>query len=301
MDAERWQRIEQLYHEAEERPEAERAEYLERECGGDVELRREVLSLLGQESRSYLERPAMAAAARQLAAGARVELMGRRLGRYEIRARIGAGGMGEVYLALDTKLKREVALKLLPAVWVADAERKRRFEKEAHAASALNHPNIVTTFDMDQTEGVDFIAMEYVPGRTLDRLIPKGGLAVKEVLRYGIEITGALTAAHAAGIVHRDLKPSNLMVTDGGRVKVLDFGIAKMRSEPMDEAVADEIAALAGFDSRAMLGARTLRTAAGVVMGTVDYMSPEQVRGRGVDARTDLFSLGVVLYEMATG
>ncbi len=196
--------------------------------------------------------------------------------------------MGEVYRARDTRLKREVALKVLPPKWMADAERKRRFEREARAASALNHPNIVTIYDIDQVDGVSFIAMEYVAGKTLDQVIPKRGLPVQEALKYAIEIAGALAAAHDAGIVHRDIKPSNLMVSATGQVKVLDFGLAKL-TEP----------APAGADSPT--SSLKPETEEGAIVGTVSYMSPEQAQGKAVDARSDIFSFGSVLYEMLTG
>ena len=287
---ERWQRIEQLYHSALGRAPGERAAYLAAECAGDEELRREVESLIsnGQEGGAFLERPALEVAAERYVSGVTADLTGRKLGRYEVVSRLGAGGMGEVYRAHDTRLKREVALKVLPREWMADAERKRRFEPEARAASALDHPNIVTIHDIDQVDGVDFIAMEYVPGKTLDQVIPRRDLRLKETLQYAIEIAGALAAAHSAGIVHRDVKPSNLMVTGTGQVKVLDFGLAKL-VEP----------AMAGEEGAA--STLPVRTEEGAVVGTVSYMSPEQAQGKPIDARSDIFSFGSVLYEMVTG
>ena len=217
-----------------------------------------------------------------------IDLTGRTLGRYEILAKLGAGGMGEVYRARDTRLKREVALKVLPSKWTRDIDRKRRFEQEARAASALNHSNIVTIYDIDEIEGVNVIAMEYVTGKALDHLIPRQGLPLQHALKYGIEIAAALAAAHAAGIVHRDLKPSNVMVSDTGQVKVLDFGLAKLTEQ-----------VTAGEDEPTV----TLRpeTEEGAIIGTVSYMSPEQAEGKPVDARSDIFSFGSMLYEMVTG
>jgi eukaryotic-like serine/threonine-protein kinase len=219
---------------------------------------------------------------------AKIDITGRTLGRYEILARLGAGGMGEVYRARDTRLKRDVALKVLPEKWMADAERKLRFEQEAHAASALNHPNIVTIHDIDQVEGVSLIAMEYVQGKTLDQLIPRHGLPLQEALKYAVETAGALTAAHSAGIIHRDIKPSNVMVTSTGQVKVLDFGLAKL---------AEQVAT--GEDAPTV----TVKpvTEEGRIVGTVSYMSPEQAQGKPVDARSDIFSFGSMLQEMVTG
>ena len=192
-------------------------------------MQREIESLINDGRQgAFLERPAIEVAAEHHVSAVASDLAGRTLGRYEIVSQLGAGGMGEVYRARDTRLKREVALKVLPPKWMADAERKRRFEQEARAASALNHPNIVTIHEIDQVDGVNFIAMEYVAGKTLDQVIPKQGLPVQEALKYAIEIAGALAAAHGAGIVHRDIKPSNVMVTGTGQVKVLDFGLAKL-------------------------------------------------------------------------
>ena len=194
--------------------------------------------------------------------------------------------MGVVYRALDTHLNRTVAIKVLPQDRVVDPDRKRRFLKEAQAASALNHPNIITVHDIRSDGGVDFIVMEYAEGRTLEDIIPAGGLGVTEALRYGVQIADALWRAHEAGIVHRDLKPSNVMVTGDGRVKVLDFGLAKLL-EPEEDA-----------ESRTRTSPLT---GVGTVVGTAAYMSPEQAEGRQIDARSDIFSFGVLLYEMVTG
>jgi serine/threonine protein kinase len=212
-------------------------------------------------------------------------VIGKTLGHYRIEAKLGAGGMGEVYRARDTHLDRPVAVKVLPADAVRDPDRKRRFVQEAKAASALNHPNIITIYDIDQSDGVDYIAMEYVAGRTLEK---RGDIGLGELLGWAIQIADALAAAHRAGIVHRDLKPSNLMVTPEGLVKVLDFGLAKLTAlEPAD-------------DLGATLDAPA-RTEEGTVLGTAAYMSPEQAEGKRVDARSDIFSLGAVLYELVTG
>ena len=218
-------------------------------------------------------------------------MIGQRLLHYEIVEKLGEGGMGVVYKARDTHLDRFVAIKVLPPEKVADPERKRRFVQEAKAASALNHPNIVTVHDISSDAGHDFITMEYVAGKTLDRLIGHKGLGLKETLDYAIQATGALTKAHSAGIVHRDLKPSNIMVTGDGLVKVLDFGLAKL-TETVAPASAGEFEAT-----------RTVKpyTEEGTVVGTAAYMSPEQAEGKTVDARSDIFSFGAVLYEMLTG
>jgi len=214
-------------------------------------------------------------------------LIGRTIGHYEVVEKLGEGGMGAVYKARDTHLGRSVAIKVLPGGSVANPERKRRFTLEAKAASALNHPNIVTIYDIDETEGVDFIVMEHVAGQTLDELIPPGGMEPALAIKFGAEIADALAAAHNAGIVHRDLKPSNIMVNEQGRVKVLDFGLAKL------------IEPLSG-ESHATRTAAT-ETRAGVILGTVAYMAPEQAEGKALDQRADVFSFGVVLYEMLAG
>jgi serine/threonine protein kinase/tetratricopeptide (TPR) repeat protein len=213
---------------------------------------------------------------------------GDRLGPYEILAWLGAGGMGEVFRARDTRLGRTVALKILPRDRMLDPERRGRFLQEARAASALSHPNIVVLHDIDNDQGVDFLVMEYVDGTPLDKLIPPRGLPVADVVRYGAQIAAALAAAHAAGVVHRDIKPANAIVTSGGVLKVLDFGLAKL---------AQPASGTPGLETRTIPSL----TRDGVVMGTVPYMSPEQVRGEIVDHRSDIFSLGCVIYQMASG
>jgi Tol biopolymer transport system component len=215
---------------------------------------------------------------------------GARLGPYEVVAPLGSGGMGEVYRARDTRLGRGVAIKVLPAERMADEHRRARFVQEARAASALNHPHIVTIYDIASAEGTDFIVMELVPGKTLDALIPRHGMRLGEVLPIAIPLADALAAAHGAGIVHRDLKPANVMVTPEGVVKVLDFGLAKL-TQAEESAREDDTT----------LDAREKLSRAGTVAGTPAYMSPEQASGGTVDGRSDVFSFGAVLYEMVTG
>ena len=210
---------------------------------------------------------------------------GKRLGQYEIVGSLGKGGMGEVYRASDTKLGRDIAIKVLPAEMARDPQRLARFQREARAVAALNHPHIVTIHTVEEADGVHFLTMELVEGHTLDRLIPEGGLPVERIIEIAGALADALSAAHEKGIMHRDLKPANVMVTNDGRVKVLDFGLAK------------ETRAEANENTRSLAG----HTQEGVVMGTPAYMSPEQVVGRALDHRTDIFSLGVMLHEMATG
>ena len=215
---------------------------------------------------------------------------GTKLGRYEIRSQLGAGGMGEVYLAQDTKLDRKVALKILPADVAAHPDRMKRFVREAKAASALNHPNIITIHEIDETDSINFIATEFIDGDTLRQRMRNAPLKLGEVLDVSIQIASALAAAHGAGIVHRDIKPENIMLRQDGIVKVLDFGLAKLTERLPPESV----------DSEAPTRA-AIKTKPGVIMGTAIYMSPEQARGLQVDARTDIFSLGVVVYEMVAG
>src|SRR5215468_9472064 len=215
-------------------------------------------------------------------------MVGTRLGHYDIVETLGQGGMGVVYKALDTRLERFVAIKVLPAEKVANRDRKLRFIQEAKAASALNHPNNITIHEIGSEAGVDFMVMEFIAGRSLDRLIPRAGLNISDFLKYAIPVADRLARAHAAGIVHRDIKPSNIMVGDDGQVKILDFGLAKLTD--LSDTTDGDLT-------------RTIRpeTEEGTIVGTVSYMSPEQAESRKVDARSDIFSFGAVLYEMATG
>jgi eukaryotic-like serine/threonine-protein kinase len=285
MTPERWQEVERLYQLAAAREVSQRATFLEEACHGDEAMRQEIDSLLAHEepANHFMEAPGMAVLAQAVAQDRAYSMIGRQLGAYQILSLLGAGGMGEVYQARDTRLGRLVALKILPPGVATDPERKRRFLQEAKVVSALNHPHIVTLHDVGSEDGIDFLVMEYVPGKTLDKLIPRKGLALREALQYAIEIAGALAKAHAAGIIHRDLKPGNIMVTDGV-LKVLDFGLAKLMeaAEPSDSS------------------ATTPLTSATMIVGTAAYMSPEQARGRPVDTRSDIFSFGVMLYEMLT-
>jgi Tol biopolymer transport system component len=279
MRAERFRRIDELFDAALERGAGERDAFLDSACAGDDELRAAVERLLAAHARAadFIESPAMEVAAR-LAVTSEV---GRRVGPYKILSPLGAGGMGEVYLAEDVRLNRRVALKLLPGAFTQDPERVRRFEREAHAASALNHPNIVTIHEVGEWDGVHFIATEFVEGRTLRSLIAGEGLKAGDALGVASQVAEALAAAHAAGIIHRDIKPENIMLRPDGYAKVLDFGIAKLTGR--------------GDSSEGV------ETETGAVVGTVAYMSPEQALGQKLDQRTDVFSLGVVLYETLTG
>ncbi|MEP7336421.1 MAG: protein kinase [Acidobacteriota bacterium] len=294
MTAERWLQVKALFYAASERAAAERAAFLDEACAGDEALRGEVETLLAtdEEAGDFLERPVLSGAARQfekLAAG-QIELQpGQIIGQYRVERRLGAGGMGVVYLALDTQLGRPVALKMLQADLTRDAARVRRFQQESRAASALNHPNILTIYRVGQAEeaaGAHYIAAEFVDGLTLREQCRAGGMPLGAALDLLIQVAGALATAHEAGIIHRDIKPENLMLRRDGIVKVLDFGLAKLTEQALRPGHANS---------------GRITTQPGVVMGTVSYMSPEQARGLDVDARSDLFSLGVVMYELLTG
>ena len=215
---------------------------------------------------------------------------GSRLDAYELVRPLGAGGMGEVWLARDPRLNREVAIKVLPSDCLTDESRRRRFIQEAQAASSLNHPNIITIYEIDSADGRDFIVMELVRGKSLDQLIPRQGMRLNEALRIAIAVADALAAAHARGIVHRDLKPANVMVGLDGTVKVVDFGLAKLLADDdeLEEQAVTQLSAPA-------------ISVPGMIAGTAAYMSPEQARGERLDARSDVFSFGAMLYEMATG
>jgi serine/threonine protein kinase/dipeptidyl aminopeptidase/acylaminoacyl peptidase len=287
---ERWQQVKELFHSALERESAERPGYLLKACGGDESLRKEVLSLIAshESGGSFLDVPAYEVAAESLLAGEEMDSMtGRLVGHYRILELLGRGGMGEIYLAEDTKLDRKVAIKLLPAQWTEDGGRLLRFQREARAASALNHPNILTIYEIVEEAGASaFIVTEFIEGQTLRQRM-RASMKLEEIFDVGLQIASALSAAHEAGIIHRDIKPENIMLRRDGYVKVLDFGLAKLIEQPEERSLED---------------ARTLlsNTHPGIVMGTVQYMSPEQARGLAVDARTDIWSLGCVLYEMVT-
>ena len=291
MQPEHWQLIDRLFHETLNHERDDRGQFLAQACAGDELLRKEVEALLAshENAESFIEAPASALAAELLAKGKTGLGIGDSIGPYTIRSVLGIGGMGEVYLAQDKRLGRQVALKLLPAQFTASPERVRRFELEARAASALNHPNIVTIHEIGETEGKQFIVTEFVEGKTLRDLMSEGTIGLNEALDATIQAASALEAAHKAGIVHRDIKPENMMLRTDGYLKVLDFGLAKLTEQPTLKA-----------DS-SLSTQMQIKTNPGMVMGTVQYMSPEQTQGEAIDARTDLWSLGVVLYEMLNG
>ena len=292
MDQKRWAQIEDLLQQALDRAPGERADLLRRRCGGDVALLADVQALLDRETqaRSFMESPAVTQLYERSTA------VPSQISHYRIEGRLGSGGMGDVFKANDEKLRRVVALKLLPVEFTSDPQRIKRFEQEALAASRLNHPNIVTIFEITHSDNTHFIAEEFVAGSTLRDLLrerhtqAQHPLKLEQALEIAIQIARALKAAHTAWIIHRDIKPENIMVREDGLVKVLDFGIAKLVGE---------------HDPPLQSGPLSVETASlttpGAIMGTASYMSPEQARGEPLDGRTDLFSLGTLLYEMVTG
>jgi serine/threonine protein kinase/Tol biopolymer transport system component len=289
VSPERWLQVKSIFEAALELDPMDRVAYLDTACSGDEELRERVDSLLSSDEQGWdlLEKPAFEAAADLLAEDQPELSEGEQIGHYKVVSLLGVGGMGHVYLAEDAKLGRKVALKLLPTSYTRDGSRLRRFQQEARSASALNHPNILTIHELGEVGGRQFIATEFVEGETLREHLRRGPLNLPETLDIAIQIAGALAAAHKAGIVHRDIKPENIMLRHDGYIKVLDFGLAKLteQHEPTSEAHA----------------AKNVNVSSGLVMGTVKYMSPEQAQGLPVDPRSDIFSLGVVLYEMLAG
>jgi serine/threonine protein kinase len=303
MTPEQWQKVEEVLQGALDRPPLDRASFLNEACGGDEQLKAEANSLISayDEAGDFIEQPAIVQDARVLVGGETHDNIGREIGPYRIVERLGAGGMGEVYLAEDTRLSRFVALKILPAYFVSDDARLRRFQSEARAASALNHPNILTIHEVGESEDFRFIATEFIDGQTIRELIAKGNLSIEDIFDVAEQVAFAMSAAHAAGIVHRDIKPENIMRRTDGLVKILDFGIAKLMEPQIPERSTSE-GGLPASGPRSQWSNSSVSglTEAGVVMGTVDYMSPEQARALVVDERTDIWSLGVLLYEMVT-
>ncbi|HEX5703525.1 MAG TPA: protein kinase [Pyrinomonadaceae bacterium] len=290
MNPDNWPKVKEIFDQALARPAGERAAFVRDACGDDQELRQEVVSLLRsyEDAESFMETPAVQSAARSLAGDGKLSV-GQQITHYVIRALIGEGGMGEVYLAEDIELHRQVAIKRLPAELATNQSRLRRFEQEARAISALNHPNIITIHEIAQADGLRFIVSEFIDGDTLRERMLAERLKLTTALDIATQVAGALAAAHAADIVHRDIKPENIMIRRDGLVKVLDFGVAKL-NEPRTLDIGSELPT-----------ATRLKTEPGMLIGTPSYMSPEQARGDVIDQRTDLWAVGVVLYEMLAG
>lgn len=284
MTPEQWQRVKEVFEAALERDASQRTAFLDQACNG--EMRREVESLLDsyEKDKKFMSLPVMVAAAQfPLKEQAAKSLVGETLGHYDILSLLGEGGMGKVYLADDTKLKRKVALKVLASNDSSDEQSQRRLVREAQAAAALDHPNICAIYEVNEINEQSYIAMQYIGGETLEARLAAQRLSCNDVVNVALQVADALTEAHTHNVIHRDIKPSNIMLTDRTRVKVLDFGLAKAAPPGSD-----------GANESAL-------TKPGLIIGTVPYMSPEQVRGERVDQRTDIFSFGVLLYEMVTG
>src|SRR5438552_7829566 len=291
MKAERWKQVNDLFQSAVERAPAERAAFLDEACRGDESLRREVGSLLTSHERSenFIELPAFEVAPELVTSERTSTLVGKLIGHYRIESLVGVGGMGEVYLARDERLGRKAALKLLPDSLTTDQTQLSRFKNEARSASALNHPNILTVYEIGAEGNRQFIATEFIEGITLRASLARGRINPHAALDIAVQVASALAAAHEAGVVHRNIKPENIMLRPDGYVKVLDFGIAKLTEQRL-------VPDLGEVGTTAVL-----QTRPGFVLGTAHYMSPEQARSQKVDARSDIWSLGVVLYEMLGG
>ena len=287
----RWQRIKEIFYSAQDRPPGERSDFLNQVCADDVSMREEIEALLTADAgnENFLTSPAYEFAAEILVSEQNEFVAGQTVGRYEILCPLGAGGMGQIYLARDAQLGRNIALKLIAQGFATDSSRVLRFEQEARAASALNHPNVCVIHEIGITDtGRHFIAMEHIQGVTLRDHLARGPLKLLDALQVAIQVGAALASAHAVGIVHRDIKPENIMLRPDGYVKVVDFGLAKLTELLPEQQRGDEVQTLVLTEPRTL-------------MGTVKYMSPEQLRERTIDERTDIWSLGVVLYELVTG
>src|SRR5436190_3785012 len=292
MTPARLQTTEEIFHAALDQEPDQIGLFLDTACEGDDVLRRKVEALLSSHQRAgaFIETPVAGIATRIIEHGQADLLVGQTIGHYKISKRIGSGGMGEVYLASDITAGREAALKLLPTRFTSDAERLKRFQQEERALVGLNHPNILTVYEIGEDHSTHYIASELIEGETLRQRLMRGRMELREAVDVAIQVASALAAAHETGIVHRDIKPENIMLRPDGYVKVLDFGIAKLAESAFAKAAADGAGSMTLAD-----------TSLGSILGTVRYMSPEQARGAQVDKRTDVWSLGVVLYELVAG
>src|SRR5215472_124755 len=301
MRPEEWQRCVEIFSAALERQPEERGAFVDDACAHDESLRRDVTILLRshEESGDFISAPAFAAAP-ELLGDDRDALIGTHIGPYRVESVLGSGGMGVVYLARDERLGRKVGLKLLPQSFIADTTHLLRLKREARAASALNHPNIVTIHDIGSDHSTHYIASELIEGETLRERLMRGPIQLSEAVDVATQIASALVAAHDAGVVHRDIKPENIMLRPDGYVKVLDFGIAKLAESAFADAAFAAPKAF-GVTADGLESMTVAETNLGSILGTVRYMSPEQARGGRVDKTTDIWSLGVVLYEMVTG
>src|SRR6266581_667542 len=285
------QTIEEIFYAALDQEPDQVARFLDTACEGDQLLRRKVEALLASRQRvgSFIETSAVGIATRIIQNGQTDLLIGQTIGHYKISESIGIGGMGDVYLATDMTAGRKAALKLLPMRFTGDAERLNRFQQEAHAVVALNHPNILTVYEIGEDHSTHYIASELIEGETLRQRLMRGRMELREAVDIAIQVASALAAAHETGIVHRDINPGNIMLRPDGYVKVFDFGIAKLAEQEAPATMPEDEALL------------LVETNLGSILGTVPYMSPEQACGAPVDKGTDIWSLGVVLYEMVTG
>jgi serine/threonine protein kinase len=292
MDSERFKRVERIYHSILKISPEKRSSFLQKNCGNDLELRREVESLLSYENEfdSRIDTPPESLVSEIFSESEEPEFLGKQINQYKIISFLGKGGMGKVYLAYDSKLERKVAIKLITGDSAPGTNKINRFFREAKSASALNHPNILTVHEIGELTGTYYIVTEFIEGRTLKHYLAEENLSLDSILEIALQIVSALSAAHEAGITHRDIKPDNIMIKKGGFVKVLDFGLAKLT----DSNTSNEIDPEAATKVNEM-------TAQGLIIGTPKYMSPEQARGQKIDSRTDIFSFGIVLYEMIAG
>jgi len=291
MTSERWQQVNDLFQLAAERAPEERTTFLQTACQGDEGLRREVESLIAcyERAENFIESPAFEVVPELLTDDRPDAIVGESIAHYRIESLIGVGGMGQVYLALDERLGRKVALKFLPERLTANNVQLSRFKSEARAASALNHPNILTVYEIGTEGNRHFIATEFIEGVTLRATLARGRMSMHDALEVAVQVASALAAAHKTGVVHRDIKPENIMIRPDSYVKVLDFGLAKLTEQNL------------ASDNQDLTITNTQHTHAGLLLGTPRYMSPEQARGQPADARSDIWSLGTVIYEMVGG